>query len=30
MFADDIKIVRIVNNQSEADLFQFDLNNLYE
>jgi hypothetical protein len=30
MFADDIKIFHIVNNQSEADLLQLDLNNLYE
>jgi len=26
MFADDIKIFRIVNNQTEADLHQFNLN----
>jgi len=30
MFADDIKIFRTVNNQSEADLLQLDLNDLYE
>ena len=30
IFADDIKIFRIVNNQNETDLFQFNLNTLYE
>jgi len=30
MFADDIKIFRIVNKQNKADLLQLDLNTLYE
>lgn len=30
MFADDIKILCIVNNQVEADLFQSDLDTLYK
>jgi len=30
MFADDMKIFRIVDNQNEADLLQLDLNTHYE
>uniref|UniRef100_A0A2S2NTF7 RNA-directed DNA polymerase from mobile element jockey n=1 Tax=Schizaphis graminum TaxID=13262 RepID=A0A2S2NTF7_SCHGA len=30
MFADDMKVFRIVDNQNEADLLQLDLNTLYE
>jgi len=30
MFADDIKIFRIVNSQVEANLLQIDLNTIYE
>jgi hypothetical protein len=30
MFTDDIKIFHVVNNQCEADLLQFDLNNLFK